>query len=54
MDRLIERAVAENVLRSMCLLRHGAKITENRIRVDGPLTIGAVYCPDNGEVVFLD
>jgi carbonic anhydrase len=52
-DRLIERAVTENVIRSMHQLRHGSEIIEKRICDDGLLVVGAEYSLETGEVEFL-
>lgn len=54
MDKLVERAVTENVLRSMQQLQHGSEIIECGVREDGLLIVGAEYSLDTGEVVFLD
>lgn len=53
-DKLIERAVTENVIRSMEQIRHGSKIIEKGIREDDLLIVGAEYSLETGEVVFLD
>lgn len=52
-ERLIERAVTENVIRSMHQLQHGSEIIEKSIRDDGLLIVGAEYSLETGEVEFL-
>lgn len=53
-DELIERAVTENVMRSMQQLLHGSDIIASGVREDGLRIVGAEYSLDTGEVVFLD
>jgi carbonic anhydrase len=53
-DKLIARAVTENVIRSISQLKHGSDIIESRINDDGLLIVGAEYSLETGEVEFHD
>jgi carbonic anhydrase len=53
-EKLVARAVTENVIRSMHQLQHGSEIIENRIVEDGLVIVGAEYSLDTGEVEFHD
>lgn len=53
-DRLLARAVRENIRISLRALRHGSEVLETLIRDQGLMVVGAEYSLETGTVEFFD